>query len=467
MFKTILFKEIKGHLGTVTFAVWMGVSCLVVWMALESGYSRYEHKHQQYLDQEREAKKSLSKEYFAFWPEEEIFRVLRQPSVLSTIVYGLEGELPVYLSVNPNGVRSGSKGMGGAMSRLLGELDFLLVIEMVFGLMAVVLAATLVSSEGENGTLKLILANPVSRSTVLLGKGLGAFAIIAFVFVFSTFIGLLFLSVKGFPLLEREVLASLLVIVAGSLVYLLCVFLVGMICSILFLNTRVALVLSVLLWAVLSFLLPKSAGTAAELMRPAEDGWTVYLRQKSAREAHLKAHHEEVNKHYPHLGPAPDSRDLDYPGITETAVAAWGKYSDRIAKEVTTIAEDHNRNKQAQEALGKVLSRLSPASSLRLLLANVAGTGDQVKRNFLQAAWNYQNTVDDKVFSKRIHITIRKNQGWPWDMGAERPPPLPPLLPPSLESVLVESALEIALLFVYSVFLFMLAYMLFIRRSIA
>lgn len=204
MFKTILFKEVKGHLGTVTFVVWLGVSCFLVWMVLESGYSRYEQKHQHYLDMEREAQEGLSKEYDPYVPDEEQFQVLRAPSVLSAIVYGLEGDMPVYMSVNPNGVQSGSKGVGQSVLSLFGELDFLLVIELVLGLMAVVQAASLVSSEGENGTLKLMLVNPVSRSTVLLGKVLGGYAIVAFVYVFSTLVGLFFFRCGGFRSLTER-----------------------------------------------------------------------------------------------------------------------------------------------------------------------------------------------------------------------------------------------------------------------
>ncbi len=465
MFKTILFKEIKGHLGTVTFIVWLSVSCFLVWMVLESGYSRYEQKHQHYLDIGRETKDGSSKEYNPFMPDEEQFRVLREPSILSTIVYGLEGEMPVYMTITPNGVRSGSVGTGESVLSLFGELDFLLVIELVLGLMAVVQASSLISSEGENGTLKLILANPVSRSTVLLGKGLGGYVIVAFVFVFSTFIGLLFLSIRGFPLFDSAVLAPIVLILVGSLVYLLVTFLVGLFCSILFLNSQVALVLSVSVWAAMSLLLPKSAWTAAELLRPVEDERTVYLRQKHAREDHLRAQHEEMNKHYPQQLDDTEWFMANFANLSEEGAAVWSKYSDRISKDLATIAEGHHREKQEQESLGKVLCRASPAGSLRLLLANVSGTGDQMRWRFLQAAWNYQNAVNDNVFVKKPVLAIQ-NRSWVHDMGAEDPPPPPLIKALSFGSVLTESALDIALLSVYAVLLFMLAYMLFMRRSI-
>ncbi len=465
MFKTILFKEIKGQLGTVTFAVWMGVSCFLVWMALESGYSRYEHKHQQYLDMDRVVKDGLSKEYDVNKAEEELFRVLRQPSVLSAVVYGLEGKMPIYMSVNPNGVRSGSgSGTEESVLSLFGELDFLLVIELILGLMAVVQAASLVSSERENGTLKLILANPVSRSTVLLGKCMGGYAVVAFVFVFSSFIGFLLLSIRGFPLFESDVLAPILLILAGSLVYLLCIFLVGMVGSILFLNTQTALILSVSIWAALSFLVPKSARIAAELIRPVEDERTVYLRQKHAREDLIRAQHEEMSENY-RQELTPEWLMANFATLAEEGAAVWKKYSDRISKDLTTIAEDHHREKKAQESLGKVLSRVSPAGSFRLLLANLSGTGDQVKWELLQVAWNYQKTVNDKVFAKKPLIAVQ-NMSFPHDMGTEDPPPPPLVMAPPLGSVLTESALDTALLCVYAVMLFMLAYMLFLRRSI-
>ena len=233
-----------------------------------------------------------------------------------------------------------------------------------------------------------------------------------------------------------------------------------------------ALVLSVSLWAVLSFLVPKSAWTAAELIRPVEDERTVYLRQKYARENLIRTHRGEMNQAFidknPHWdGRWPEKNIRD--DLSAESAVAWAKYSDRIAKDLTTIAEDHHRKQQVQESLGKVLSRVSPAGSLRLLLTNVSGTGDQVKWRFLRAAWNYQNTVNDKVFAKKFLIMVTlgmATSGWPYNMGAETPPSSPLVMALPLGSVLTESALDIALLFLYAVLLFMLAYMLFLRRSI-
>lgn len=207
-------------------------------------------------------------------------------------------------------------------------------------------------------------------------------------------------------------------IMAGSLVYLLVIFLVGLVCSILFLNSQVALVLSVSVWAALSFLLPKSTQTAAELLCPVEDERVVYLRQKHTREALLKTQREELNEMFPHLKKG-FRNDKDYFAVTEVGVAAWARYSDQMSKDLTTIAENHHREKQAQESLSKVLSRISPAGSFRLLLANVAGTGDQVRWKFLYEAWDYQNTVNEKVFSKNPSLSMWGVR-WGHDIGVQR-----------------------------------------------
>ena len=204
MFWIILKKEVAELCTSVWLRVWLIVSCLLVTTALSGGHTRYVEKHQEFLDAATRVNTSVQ-EYDATRPEEDTFKILRQPSVLSSVVYGLEGGIPIYMAITPNGVRPGAAPSANeTVLGLFGDFDFLFLTEVVFGLMTALLAANLVSTERERGTLKLLLSHAVPRSTFLLGKAVGGYSVAASIFIVSTLVGVLYVLTDGFPIFQPE-----------------------------------------------------------------------------------------------------------------------------------------------------------------------------------------------------------------------------------------------------------------------
>ena len=252
--------------------------------------------------------------------------------------------------------------------------------------------------------------------------------------------------------------------VMGALGYLLCVFLVGLLCSCIAPDSIVALLLSVWCWAVISFLIPNTSGIVAELVRPIESERAVYLMQKFAREEGLRELEERLSRHYP------DEVDFEWAmaNFEDIAKLAGGEWEDQrhsISRNLRRIANGHQNNVKRQESIGKLLSRLSPSGCVRLLLCNLAGTGDQARWRFWNQAWAYHDLVNESVFAKLPMLAIG-NLRFPYDMGVKYPSAPQALKGESVRLVIAESAIDVLLLCLYASIVFLATLLVFIRRDL-
>ena len=88
---------------------------------------------------------------------------------------GLENDLgrESMISIYDEPVLDGSKYSEQPVFAIFGGLDFLFSVTVVFSLLALLFTHDSICHERERGTLKLMLANPLPRDKILLGKFLG------------------------------------------------------------------------------------------------------------------------------------------------------------------------------------------------------------------------------------------------------------------------------------------------------
>lgn len=156
-----------------------------------------------------------------------------------------KAELPPMPNLNPI---SASKG-------------FVNYIGMVGALLAIVLGNTAISKEHKNGTMRLILSRGVFRDTFLNGKLLGNLAILAGITVLTgiiTFVSLL--AIGGVALSANDVV-RLLLFFGMSFLYMVFFTVLSMGIATVFTKGSSALLITVIVWLVLSFVLPQIGDT--------------------------------------------------------------------------------------------------------------------------------------------------------------------------------------------------------------
>ena len=156
-----------------------------------------------------------------------------------------KAELPPMPNLNP---LSASKG-------------FVNYIGMVGALLAIVLGNTAISKEHKNGTLRLILSRGVFRDTFLNGKLLGNLAILAGITVLTGIITFVSLIAIGGVALTTSDIVRLLLFFGMSFLYMTVFTVLSMGIATVSTKGSRALLITVIVWLVLSFVFPQIGDT--------------------------------------------------------------------------------------------------------------------------------------------------------------------------------------------------------------
>ncbi len=120
----------------------------------------------------------------------------RPPSVLSIFASGLDPFLPDKVATSYTGLFRTLKeaGTGNPQSLLFGKADLLFNVTFIVSLVALIFTFNCISGERERGTLRLMIANAVPRSRILLSKIAGKYIALLVPFTISILIALLVLG---------------------------------------------------------------------------------------------------------------------------------------------------------------------------------------------------------------------------------------------------------------------------------
>ena len=272
------------------------------------------------------------------------------PRPLSIFAKGLEDSLTRSFEVSTTGteVRAG-QAEGNVIFGFFPTPDLAYIVKVVLSLVALLFGFDAVSREKEEGTLKLTLANAVSRSSLLLGKWAGNFLSLAVPFLLVTGLGLALMSFDPDLRLSPPELGRFLLILAAGLVYVALFLSLGLLVSSLVRRSATSLVVLLLVWAALVFVLP-NLGTM--LARQFVDVPSV----KALSEKRQQIWTREVLKTYTERG-------------------TWAERVETMNREFDRMEEDYRLKFDRLVRLSRSINRLSPAASFVDAATEIAGTG--------------------------------------------------------------------------------------------
>jgi ABC-type transport system involved in multi-copper enzyme maturation permease subunit len=290
------------------------------------------------------------------------------PNPLSVFAKGLEDSLTRSYELNFNGVEARpGRSSTNSVFAFFPAPDFVYIVKIVLSLVALLFGFDLISREREAGTLKLTLANPVSRAALLFGKWLGNLASLAVPFFLITGIGLAVLSLDPSFRLTGGQWGRLLFILAISFGYMTLFLSLGLFISSVTKRSASSLVVLLLIWALLVFVLPNTG--------------TLLARQ---------------------IVPIPSSRAL-----LEKRDQIWTReilltYSDtknrdahflKMRNEIDRLEEDYRNKVDRLVRLAKTLNRVSPAAGFVYAATEIAGTGIGEDSRLKREVVRYKNRV--------------------------------------------------------------------------
>lgn len=333
------------------------------------------------------------------------------------------------------------------------KVDWVFVIGYVLSLLAILFTFDSVSGERERGTLRLMLANSISRHTVLIGKFFGALISLGIPTAIAILVNLLVISTSGAVHLNSEAYERLGIIIVVAFIYI-CLFLaLGLLVSTRVQRSSVSLVILLLTWVVFVVFIP---GTLASI--------------GSGLSSPISA--DELQKRQDRLQTELFEAYSDKTGGDETPkrTLARSEYIMKQVEQQERLRRKHLDQQITQVQHARAITRVSPAVILQHSLESFAGTGFtrhlQFLKNVQRYAREYREFVEnmDRADAESLHLV-----GVPEGMSKK---PVSPEAIPKFEDTLSLSqdfntaAIDLLLLTLFVIVLLSGAYLAFVRVEV-
>jgi ABC-type transport system involved in multi-copper enzyme maturation permease subunit len=262
-------------------------------------------------------------------------RVIFVPEKLSVFAEGLDVQKGFSMVLNP-------------YSSLFPAFDFLYVVGISFSLLAILSGSVRVSREFEQGTLGLVLSYPISKYKIVLGKWISHLLLFAsgFFIVYASL--LVYFELDGIGFTTGDVL-PLGCIFMVSVLYYSSFFILGVLISILCLNSSRAKIVALFTWIILVFVVPSACSfTCRAITHPPRletINQKIFLVTQDLRQ------------------------QADAGSIT------WRSYEVLREKEISRWDDYYKKKVESFVELSRDMMRVSPFASLIFCITNVTKTG--------------------------------------------------------------------------------------------
>ena len=248
------------------------------------------------------------------------------------------------------------------------KVDWAFIIGYVLSLIAILFTFDAVSGERELGTLRLMLANPMPRHTVLIGKFLGALISISIPLTVAVLMNLLLISTSSAVQLGPDAWGRLGIIFIIAVLYTGLFLALGLLVSARVSRSAVSLVILLLIWVTFVVFVPSTlASIAGGFSSPmsTDELWQrrgeLYAKRWERYDAYFA---ERVER----------SKEIQFKG----------KHVIAEAEEQERVNEEHLAQQIDQVKFARRTTQISPIAIAQHLIESFAGTGFERHLQFLE-----------------------------------------------------------------------------------
>jgi ABC-type transport system involved in multi-copper enzyme maturation permease subunit len=368
MIGTIVRKEILENFVSLRFVLSL---ILVIIVFAMSGFVFVRKYEQQVKDYSNDANQSLA--YFQghasrlYWIATLNHRFYRQPKALTLCAEGFEKSIPNCFSFDAFS-RDYPQIRGRTNSLLFGfcDVDWVFIISLFLSFAALILAYNSCCGEKENGTLRLILASPIPRHAVLLGKYLALMFMVGVPLLLGVLVNLVVVTLSRDVAFGGLGWAKILSIIVISLLYLSIFVLLAI-----FISSRTgrsvsSMVILLFLWVGLVILIPSSGRIVAKTFRKVPTQAEMLRKTTEMKEQWL----EDLlaGKYGQNAGSTSPNIEKCNPPARARACIAFTEQNNNIIDEYMNQIID-------QVNIGLHYTRISPTEIYRQACETIAGTG--------------------------------------------------------------------------------------------
>jgi ABC-type transport system involved in multi-copper enzyme maturation permease subunit len=484
MFTTLLIKEMHETLINFRFLIAAVLCVVLIPLGIYMSGKEYKYRLNEYQESVRLYHERYEKNTRSAFDAEGY----RPPSPLSVFSAGLEDFIPnkILISMDDQFSVENSHGLNNPLSRIAGSFDFVFIVSTVLSMLAFIFTFGAISGEKEQGTLRLVLSNAAPRHVILLAKLTGNFLMFIVPMLVGTLAGIILMIFTGDSMpLDASMIPPITVIIVASILFLLIMFILGVYISSLTRSSVTALVMLLLVWVVLSLVIPKTSPQIAQAILPVKSLETVNMEKHNLREQfrHDSAarQRELFNRMLSNNGVSPENFNLRseadkgvalaYENSAELA-AIKQDFTSRLDGALNTVDQDYRNTLNQQEAIALTIARLSPVSCFRRVVTEVAGTGMTEITIVHENAQRFYRQVKESLYDnyvKHEYYYGNNSSTNSFENVGGNGPQLQELTSfnhTTLNQAMLTSFPDLALLGIYAILFFVLAYVSFLRYDV-
>jgi ABC-type transport system involved in multi-copper enzyme maturation permease subunit len=392
MLWTVVKRELLDHLTSFRFSAMFVLTFLLMItsvLVFSARYAREKKEYPQRVDGFVTAEGKVALGWIACQGGGSVRAI---PSPLGFMYAAGERELPdqAVMAVHGMGVLQKSVEPGDILNTA-GGADWTYVITVLLSFGAGLLTYKSVSGERRDGTLTLVLANPVSRATILFGKYLAALLALSTVFVVSLISGVVLVQLLGSVPLGPDDWTKIALFAILGLIFLSVFVFTGLLCSVFTRTPVLSAVAFLFVWMTLIFVIPNLGGILAGL---AGNVRTPRQIREAAREI-------------------PDRYTLT-PAMSADQVAAV-KLGRESAREQLLLS--YISSLVAQVDFGRELTRVSPAGVFSSAAERIVGGGTFRLTRFVDNAVRFRQGFLQALIEADKNDPKSEHRYTPWWCG--------------------------------------------------
>ena len=455
----IVKREFFDHLNSLRFALTALIMVALMVTNAVVHLQTHSDKVRNYSENVADARDKLQSETQLYeFLKEGPGRLYKRPSPLTFIADGGEAFLPERGTTNW-GSWSRTAGFSGKVRSIWSldyptanpnawdlrpqatKIDWTFIITYLLSFIPLLFTFDALSGEKERGTLRLCLANPISRPVLLVGKFLGALIAVLIPFYFAVLLNLAVISVDSWTQLGAADWGRLGMIVLIASGYAGIFIAVGLMVSASTRDSRISLVTLLIIWVALVVFMPSTLGTlSTKWMPPIQSAHQREMAKKSAldqinddfderirdKQAKQSEGLQLLNQLMELSKTSPKDAEVLAKAREEELKLAIAKSESQKAdtEELHLKAEFVNKDVEIRERLnrehltaqlGQVqrarsITRFSPAAIVQYALESMAGTGLNRHLQFLESVHHhirqFRNFIveTDRADTESLHI---------------------------------------------------------------
>ena len=243
MLMTIITREFLDNILNLRFMIGL-VLCIIVTIACIMILA---HDYQKELA-DYNLRVNLQDEFLSNYAyQDALFRLIRQqkpPERFRPLIIGISGDENVEsFEDNP-------------LPILFPPFDFLFIVTIIMSLLAILFSYDAITGERQRGTLRLVIANAVPRTTILFGKFIGGAASLLIPFILSLMVGALYISINPSIQWDGSAWAEFSLLTAASMTFITLFYLLGLMVSSFSRYSSNSILNCLFLWILLILVIP-------------------------------------------------------------------------------------------------------------------------------------------------------------------------------------------------------------------